>query len=67
MDKKLESKIMDELKRFDEALDNGEFNLNLQQNYLQASTQLDEDSLMDKHSIVHDFIDIISGNESKQL
>ena len=30
MDKKMESKIMDELKRFDEALDNGEFNLNLQ-------------------------------------
>ena len=65
LDPKVEEKVAAELKRFDEALAQGTFQLNRESEFLQSSQFLGEDGV-DKHSVVCDFIDALQGQASRQ-
>ena len=60
LDPKVEEKISDELKKFDEALAGGTFHLNSESEFLRSSHFLAEGGT-DKHSVVSEFIDVLQG------
>ena len=58
LDPKVEEKITDELKKFDEALAFGTFHLNSESEFLRLS-HLFEEGEADRHSVVCEYIDAL--------
>ena len=61
LDPKVEEKIAEELRRFDEALVQGTFDLNRESEFLQSQSQFLAEDGADKHSVVCDFLDALQG------